>query len=139
MGTVNTSSQSSVSRQLIAMTDLKERLNGAAEEASMEKTESTYRDIITGSSPNDAESVKIKEEALQKLCDLKIKQEDAPGLKALLSDLRPLFAKFPKAKTAKMVRNIIDAMSKVPDSTQIQVKVFYFGALEYCAIAWCDG
>lgn len=104
------------------MAELRIRLESAGEDSSDPAAESTYRDIVTGNSPNDAESVKVKEEALQKLCNLKVKQKDALALRQLLTDLRPLFAKFPKAKTAKMVRNLIDAMSKIPNSTQIQVR-----------------
>ena len=36
-------------------------------------------------------------------------------------DLRPTFATFPKAKTAKLVRVLLDSMSKIPDSLQLQV------------------
>ena len=50
-----------------------------------------------------------------------MKQADAPGLRALLTDLRPLFAAVPKAKTAKIVRTVIDSIAKVPNSTQLQV------------------
>ena len=105
------------------MADLKARLSSAAEASTPGEAESVYREIVTGNSPNDAESVKLKEEALQKLCSLKIEQKDAQALKQLLTELRPLFAKFPKAKTAKMVRNLIDAISKVPNSTQLQVRI----------------
>lgn len=103
------------------MAELRVKLDSAAEQSSEEVTEQIYRDVISGNSPNDAESIKCKEEALQKLCDLKVSQKDAVALRKLLTELRPLFAKFPKAKTAKMVRNLIDAISKVPDATELQV------------------
>lgn len=103
------------------MSELRNKLDGATEESSDEAIEKIYREVVIGETSNDAESVKVKEEALQKLCDLKVKQKDAVGLKELLTELRPLFTKFPKAKTAKMVRNLIDAISRVPDSTDLQV------------------
>lgn len=71
----------------------------------------------------DAEAVKQKEEAISKLSDAYVKHQDAKALTELLSQLRPFFAVIPKAKTAKIVRNIIDQIAKVPNSTDIQVSV----------------
>ena len=51
-----------------------------------------------------------------------MKAKDAQALRQLLTDLRPLFTALPKAKTAKLVRTIIDTIAKVPGSTQIQVR-----------------
>ena len=79
------------------------------------------REAVTGPHPNDAESLKVKEAALQKLTDLLVKQQDAAALRSLLADLRPLFAAIPKAKTAKIVRTVIDSIAKVPNSTQLLV------------------
>jgi 26S proteasome regulatory subunit N6 len=76
------------------------------------------RELLTGSGPNDADSVKVKEAALTRLCNLLVKTEDAEALSALLVDLRPLFTSIPKAKTAKIVRTVIDAIARVPGSTQ---------------------
>lgn len=50
----------------------------------------------------DETSVKAKEEAITQLAALYAKQEEALKLRNLLTDLRPLFASFPKAKTAKV-------------------------------------
>jgi len=55
------------------------------------------------------------------LAEVYAKQEDAQALRGLLSELRPLFAVIPKAKTAKLVRGLIEAISRVPNSTQLQV------------------
>lgn len=44
------------------------------------------------------------------------------ALRGLLTELRPLFGAIPKAKTAKLVRGLIEAISRVPDSTQLQVR-----------------
>ena len=61
-------------------------------------------------------------QAIQKLNDLYAKQKDAEALRRLLTELRPLFAVIPKAKTAKIVRTTIETIAKVPDSTQLQVR-----------------
>lgn len=79
------------------------------------------KDIILGNHPNDVESVKVKESAISKLTDLLVKQGDAAALAGLLTELRPLFNVIPKAKTAKIVRTVIDSIARVPNSTQLQV------------------
>jgi 26S proteasome regulatory subunit N6 len=48
---------------------------------------------------------------------------DAEGLRALLGRLRELFQGIPKAKTAKIVRNVIEGISKIPDSNDILMTV----------------
>lgn len=85
-------------------------------------TATALRSLVCGPSPNDAECLKVKEAALAKLTEALVTQKDAAGLRSLLADLRPLFVAIPKAKTAKIVRTVIDAISRVPDSTQLLVR-----------------
>ena len=61
-------------------------------------------------------------QAIQRLNDLYVKEGNAGALRDLLTELRPLFAVIPKAKTAKIVRTIIETIAKVPNSTQLQVR-----------------
>lgn len=91
------------------------------EEAQPQQAIGKLRDILLGEQANDADSVKVKEQALQSLANLYAKQHDASSLRKLLTDLRPLFALIPKAKTAKIVRTVIDTIAKVPNSTSVQV------------------
>lgn len=49
----------------------------------------------------------------------------------LLKTASPFFATIPKARTAKIVRTIIDIVSKVPDSLELQ------DALCRQVVAWC--
>jgi len=81
------------------------------------------RDIALGSHPNDLESIKVKENAVTKLAKLYADEQDAQAVRTLLTELRPLFGVLPKAKTAKLVRALIEAISTVPDSTQLQLEV----------------
>lgn len=74
------------------------------------------RDVACGDHPNDAESLKAKERAVDLLAAALVARGDAPALRALLADLRPLFAAAPKAKTAKLVRALVDAIAAVPGS-----------------------
>lgn len=86
-----------------------------------EEAVTAYREVILGAGGSDSESVKVKEQAIEKLAKLLARLKDAPALKALLTELRPLFAVVPKAKTAKIVRNIIDVLAVVPGFDQLQV------------------
>ena len=85
-----------------------------------------FREILLGSYPNDAENLKVKESALEMLSATLVKQGDMTGLRTLLTDLRPWFNVIPKAKTAKIVRTIIESIGKVPNSTQILVRRIIF-------------
>lgn len=104
--------------------DLSEQYASAQEleEAQPQQAISKLRDVLLGEQANDADSIKVKEQALQSLANLYAKQHDASSLRNLLTDLRPLFALIPKAKTAKIVRTVIDTIAKVPNSTGVQVR-----------------
>lgn len=107
------------------MAGLQQRYKAAVDLQSEQPHQATsdLRSIIFEASPNDAESVKVKEQAIQKLADLYATDKNATALKGLLVELRPLFNVVAKAKTAKIVRTIIEAIAKVPDSTLLQVGV----------------
>ncbi|KAK2077688.1 hypothetical protein QBZ16_004534 [Prototheca wickerhamii] len=83
----------------------------------------SLRALLTGGPSSDADTVKVKEAALGRLCDLLVKQGDAESLGSLFQELRPMFATIPKAKTAKIVRTVIDAISRVPGSTELLLRV----------------
>ena len=82
-----------------------------------------YRSVIFGAGGTDAESVKAKEGAVDRLAKLLARENDAPALRRVLAELRPLFKVVPKAKTAKIVRGIIDALATVPNCDALQVEV----------------
>ena len=109
-----------------------------------------------GGDANNDEDVKVKEAALSHLCDLYVKhryvlcyclmesalplpvriaiahcRSCASELATLIRDLRPFFASLAKAKTAKLVRAVIDALARVPNTRDAQV------ALVTDTIAWC--
>lgn len=112
--------------QILGMPDLATRdaLSDEPEKSQApEQSEAACRETLFSQTGNDADSIKAKEEAIQRIADLKVEQKDAAGLRQLLTDLRPLFGTFPKAKTAKIVRHLIDAIAKIPGSTPLQVKL----------------
>lgn len=106
-------------------TDLAEQFRIATDLASTQQDEAVQRlqKLVLDNDALDVESSKVKEQAIQSLCDLYVKKQDAQSLKDLLTKLRGFFASIPKAKTAKIVRGIIDTIAKIPGSTQLQVEV----------------
>ena len=100
----------------------------AASAAEVEATDpakavTLYREVIFGEGGTDGESVKVKESAIDALAKLQAKSGDAQGLRAMLTELRPLFKVVPKAKTAKIVRNVIDILSTVKGHDDLQVEL----------------
>ncbi len=85
---------------------------------------SNLREAIFGNDKSDAETIKVKEAAIGKLGEEYVKLQDAQALRDLLAQLRPFFTVIPKAKTAKIVRGIVDQIAKVPNSTELQVSRF---------------
>ncbi|CAL5218886.1 g624 [Coccomyxa viridis] len=104
-------------------TNTLEETVASAKDLPPEQAISKLRDVILGKHPNDAESIKAKEQAIQRLSNVYAKREDAEALRKLLTELRPLFGAITKAKTAKIVRNVIETIAKVPNSTQLQMEV----------------
>lgn len=72
-----------------------------------------------------------QERAVLKLASLAVTLQQADALPALLRDVRPLFSRMPKAKTAKIVRTVIDKLGHIPGSEQQQVDL----CNEY--VEWC--
>ncbi|KAG0578203.1 hypothetical protein KC19_4G005700 [Ceratodon purpureus] len=70
-----------------------------------------------------AEALRVKEQAITALSDLLSQEKKAEDLRGLLTDLRPYFNLIPKAKTAKIVRGIIDAVAKIPGTSDLQISL----------------
>jgi 26S proteasome regulatory subunit N6 len=86
-----------------------------------------YRAVSLGGSPAGEGELKTKEAAVCALAALLAKQGDAASLRTLLAELRPLFAVIPKAKTAKLVRVVIDAVATVPHTEALQARALLAG------------
>lgn len=67
--------------------------------------------------------VKRREAAVQKVSSLLVSAGDAGGVRQLLAELRPSFASIPKAKTAKIVRQLLDSLAAIPGTTDVQLEV----------------
>ncbi|KAG8465735.1 hypothetical protein KFE25_005305 [Diacronema lutheri] len=74
---------------------------------------------------------RLKEGAIYKLGALYARGREPEQLRVLLQSIRPFFATVPKAKTAKIVRSLIDLVSQIPDTLAFQI--------ELCrdSIEWC--
>ncbi|GJX56954.1 26S proteasome non-ATPase regulatory subunit 11 [Tanacetum coccineum] len=70
-----------------------------------------------------SEALRVKEQAISKLSELLREESRGEDLRALLTTLRPFFSLIPKAKTAKIVRVIIDSVAKIPNSTDLQISL----------------
>lgn len=80
-----------------------------------------YRVIENPSASSDA--IRIKEQAITNLSDLLKQENRAEDLRNLLTQLRPFFNLIPKAKTAKIVRGIIDSVAKIPGTSDLQISL----------------
>ncbi|KAK7836156.1 26S proteasome non-ATPase regulatory subunit 11 homolog [Quercus suber] len=80
-----------------------------------------YRVIENPSSSSEA--LRIKEQAITNLSDLLRQENRAEDLRNLLTQLRPFFNLIPKAKTAKIVRGIIDTVAKIPGTSDLQISL----------------
>ncbi|KAJ7958619.1 26S proteasome non-ATPase regulatory subunit 11-like [Quillaja saponaria] len=70
---------------------------------------------------SSSEALRIKEQAITNLSDLLRQENRAEDLCSLLTLLRPFFSLIPKAKTAKIVRGIIDSVAKIPGTSDLQI------------------
>ena len=113
------------------------RLNEAEAETDPAKAEAIYREIIN-SNAEDIESsdvkedfAKVKETASLKLGSLLVKTGNAAKVSELLKSMRPFFSTIAKAKTAKIVRGLMDALSGGDPHGELQIQMCHE------TIAWC--
>ncbi|GJN88997.1 hypothetical protein Rhopal_001968-T1 [Rhodotorula paludigena] len=71
--------------------------------------------------PRDDALLRDKEQAILALAQLHRDHHDAPALAQVVKDSRPLVEHLAKAKTAKLVRTLLDYFSDIPGSTQVQI------------------
>mmetsp|Transcript_65300 Transcript_65300/g.202220 ORF Transcript_65300/g.202220 Transcript_65300/m.202220 type:complete len:448 (+) Transcript_65300:66-1409(+) len=92
-----------------------------------------YKDIIHNKRDLEDPTGKGRERAIYALGEFLVAQKRPAELSSLSKELRPLFTELPKAKTAKIVRTVIDLLAKTPNSRTLQI--------EMCVdcIEWCQG
>ena len=91
-----------------------------------------YRHVIFSMETDEAEDEKVsiaqedmrtKEIAIQNLSAMYQMESNAEAIKLLLDELKPMFKRMPKAKTAKIVRNLIDVLSTIDGHDSMQVEL----------------
>lgn len=93
------------------------------------KAVTSYKQIINlqpgqGQLPDSVDEFnKTKEEAIYRLGKLYGKQSKAKELAALAKEIRPFFDSVSKAKTAKIVRTLIDLVAEIPDTVELQIEL----------------
>lgn len=103
------------------------------------EAEKLYREIIDA--PNTDHNIeadspredvaKVKELAILQLANLLVRTGNASRVSDLLMSLRSFFSTIAKAKTAKIVRGLLDAVSKAENAAELQF------ALCHDTIQWC--
>jgi len=81
----------------------------------------------------DADSLAVKEQAVARLGELCAEHKLADKLIALVVALRPFFAQVAKAKTAKIVRTLIDQVAQIPDSKALLMSLCR-ESIEWCRL-----
>lgn len=111
---------------------LQERYDAATKlaETDADAAVAEFRAIIDDASTGDSAN-RVKEQSIYKLGKLFAEASRSADLAALLTDLRPFFATLAKAKTAKIVRTLIDLVAQIPNTVALQVE------LCHQSIAWC--
>jgi len=89
-----------------------------------------YKDIAF-SDLDDEGAMKQREEAIYSMIKFLAAQKKAEDLVNLNKEMRPMFGSLPKAKTAKMVRTLIESVGKIEGKTQLQIDM-----CREC-IQWC--
>eukprot|EP00920_Eleutheroschizon_duboscqi_P001139 GHVT01002697.1.p1 GENE.GHVT01002697.1~~GHVT01002697.1.p1 ORF type:complete len:194 (+),score=49.16 GHVT01002697.1:197-778(+) len=80
--------------------------------------------VLPGAAPAE-DPVKIQEQVICGLADLYARIGQSAELRQLLVVFRPFFATLPKARTAKIVRTIIDLVARIKGTEEQQVNCFF--------------
>lgn len=79
--------------------------------------------VVSADKEHQEENAQIFEKILVALLDVYIKLADQDRFATLLGKLKEYFIVIPKARTAKLVRLVIQALRKVPQSQELQVSL----------------
>ncbi|KAG1725713.1 proteasome regulatory particle subunit [Suillus paluster] len=116
------------------MSSTQDLLKQAADLASSnpKRAEELYKEILnsTGSTSNGStvnaekeQSLRDQEAALIKLAELYRDQKDASGLAQVITLSRSFMSSTAKAKTAKLIRTLLNYFNSIPNSRQTQIDV----------------
>ncbi|GAA6063938.1 hypothetical protein JCM10212_002136 [Sporobolomyces blumeae] len=87
-----------------------------------QQQEQAYQAILAQpAGPRDEELLRDKEQAVLSLGRIYRDQQNADKLASVVRDSRPLVQHLAKAKTAKMIRTLLDYFEPIPNSTKVQI------------------
>ncbi|KAM0748304.1 putative 26S proteasome non-atpase regulatory subunit Rpn6 [Meredithblackwellia eburnea MCA 4105] len=72
--------------------------------------------------PKDEDILREKEQAILKLGQIYKDNKDSTALANVIRESRPLMQHLAKAKTAKLIRTLLDLFSQIPNSTSLQIE-----------------
>jgi len=97
----------------------------ALEATNVKESIALLRSMVFGPVPETDEELKAQERAVYRLGVLYSEQRDADSVMKLTKDIRPVLQNFPKARTAKIVRQLIDTVHKAqgerPQQTLVDI------------------
>jgi 26S proteasome regulatory subunit N6 len=82
---------------------------------------------------SDDVAIKVKEQSIYKVAKFYADSKDFELIMNLLKQNADFFSVIPKAKTAKIVRNLLNIVSSTPDSLVAQVNL-YTEVVEWCKV-----
>jgi len=101
------------------MVELKNKLEKAkdlSEKKNYKDAIALYFEIVNDENANAMDQLKLREQAVFDIADIYVKQKDATALRELLAKIAPFLKVAAKAKTAKVVRKIIDKSAELVEN-----------------------
>lgn len=112
--------------------DMRERYDRAVAYHALKPAEAeTLYKSVAGEEGDGEEFNKMKEQSICKLGELYADQKRVEDIQQLLISIRPFFLNIPKAKTAKIVRTLIELVAKVPGADKVQMQLC-LDTIEWC-------
>ncbi|EIN06974.1 PCI-domain-containing protein, partial [Punctularia strigosozonata HHB-11173 SS5] len=93
------------------------------------KAEQIYKDILNAAAstssgaPESSEALREQEAALVKLGELYRDQKNAEGVAEVITLSRSFMSSTAKAKTAKLIRTLLDFFNSIPNSQKTQIRI----------------
>ncbi|OAL51798.1 PCI-domain-containing protein [Pyrenochaeta sp. DS3sAY3a] len=109
----------------MAVADTSKRIAEAQELAKSEpaKAEQIYKEVLSTEPGSNETAIKNYESALVGLGELYRDQKRVDALAELVRQARSVLSSFAKAKTAKLVRQLLDLFTTIPNTTDTQIEV----------------